>query len=483
MARPEREKGNAAAAAEGEGIMSISVLRAMGRLLLPVTAAVLLAGVSVEADAYGSRGRIAFETGKVLDGFHFTLEEEHGDQNWYAVAGPVRQGFYVLKGCTIAPKSALSEAPDPELVSVMAYRGTSAGTLGYVSTSLGVYDGPQGTACGRVSESKNEVLSLAVGSATELGDANAFDRLELDIEVKGDVVLELEISFDGPTRTYTLRAGSLVADPSPEGFESDPNNLEFRCRAASDSGPDSGPSDNCRWIINDVGRSFKIKPKLGEFSLEGGADYSGTEAALNRTFIFLTRADGILDCGDQIETGDATAGIACEVTRLDNANCVPVPYVFRTDIADDGTQTCVLETDMGTQQLIANIFASYGAEEQEGGDPKLLEEWDPSPLSRVIFNNSPIDYPIPPCLGLTLTNIDLASDPRIGPDPILEINQTYDRVHDAVDDDNDTIEFACAFMRREVFETDMQGNDWTRVEEGIQFWGDPSFSRPGISSN
>ena len=463
--------------------MSVSVLRATGRLLLPVTAAVLLAGVSLEAGAYGSKGRIAFETGKVLDGFHFTLEKEQGAGNWVAVSGPVRQGFSTLKGCTIIPKTA-----DPELVRVMPYRGTSAGTLGYVSTSLGVYDGPQGTACGRVSESKSEALSLAVGSAIQLGDANAFDRLELDLEVKGDVTLKLEVDFHGSVRTYTLLAGSaqVGGNPTPPGTVFNPTNSDvpFKCSAASDSGPDSGPSDNCRWIIEDVGTSFKITPKLGEFSFEGGGDYAGSEAFLNRTFIYLTRADGILNCGDSRETGDAAARIACSITRLDapGETCVPVPYVFRTDVADDGTQSCIFEADMGTQQLVANIFTSYGLETQEDLTDDLpdLGVWQPRPLSKIHFNiNGTPAYDIPPCLGLTLTGLDVDAQERVGPGPINEIyDGGADGLYDRVKYVNDTIEFACAFMRREVFET-VDGFNTTRVSEGIQFWGDPQLSRPG----
>jgi hypothetical protein len=464
--------------------MSISVLRATGHLLAPVAAAVLLTGVSLGAEAAGSKGIIAFETGKDLSKFHFRLPVDGSNY--------LEQSFEVDKGCKIYPIG-------DELVLLTAYpfKGSDPGVLGYVATSLGVYDGPQGTACGRISYVKGEAIELAVGSGA--GDANAFDRLELDVEVKGDVRLKLEVEFDGSiTNTYYLRTGSeVLGDLDPNDKELNPTVTNFNCSVASDSGPDAGPGDNCRWIISDIGHSFKITPEAGEFSLEGGGDFDNPLP--HRSFIYLTRADGILDCGDTAYSTDTT-DISCEVTRLDNASCTPVPYVFR-EVATSQGQACVLETDMGTQQLVANLFVTYAPEPQvttlsDGttpvGDLNDLDVWAPSELTKVVFIDSSEAFDIPPCLGFTLTNIDVDLDPQdpndqlVGPDPIPEIaSGGYDRIGT----NGNIIDFACAFMRREVYGTvfttengQAVSKPTTRVEEGIQFWGDPSFSRPGVSS-
>ncbi len=177
--------------------MGISALRTSGRLLSPVVAAVLLVGVSLEASATpGSKGTIEFETGKSLTNFFFVYVPVGGTDD------PVnKQTFAQLKGCTTE-----LDGDTPSLVESSAFRGTTPGTLGYIPTSIGVFNGPQGTACGRVSEDKGESLVLALAGSLP-NDANAFDRLELDLEVKGDVVLRLDVKFDDQVVSRLLPDG------------------------------------------------------------------------------------------------------------------------------------------------------------------------------------------------------------------------------------------------------------------------------------
>jgi len=312
-----------------------------------------------------------------------------------------------------------------------------------------------------VSQAKAEAIELALGPDIP-GGANAFDRLELDLELKGDVVLKMDVTFNARVVTYYLEAGAgrapIVPDPS----------TVTRCTISSDAGPDSGPSDNCRWVVDELGKSFRITPLQGEFSLEGGGDF--VDASVNRTAIFLTEADGIFDCGDTATSADAA--MSCAVTRLDpggTAACVPVPYVFRT-----GGGTCELTVDPNGQQIVANLFVSYDPEPAPGNLLTIgsaYSNWPEVPLSRVWFANDPSNtsYPIPPCLGATI------SDGFTGPSPIPEIQNG-----DSTDwvPGNDTIEFACAFQRTETLETDPGSNSLKRyVEEGIQFWGDIKFER------
>jgi len=455
-------------------------------LFVPVAAAVLLAGVSPNAaalfdpDFEGEDGRLELQTAKDLDGFHFRLQKWTVDPNtnigaWkYVMVGtspnqvPLEQGFTVDKGCTIRQAG-------PMLGRLTPYKNGTGGDLGYVATSLGVYDGPQGTACGRVSKSKNESISFAVGDASELNGANAFDMLELDIEVKGDVWLELVVNFDGVSKPYYLKAGgdfdaSLLNDGEVFGPENPLAGDTYYCRSSSDSGPDSGPSDNCRWKIKDLGRSFTINPISGEFSLEGGGDFFG--AATERTFVYLTSIDGYLDCNLPITTtGD---GVTCDATRLDAPGevCTKVPYVFRATF-DGERQYCILEADMGSQQRVVNIFTTYDKELQQEPEFPIgsTKVWEAAALSQIKFDTSNVPVPIPPCLGLTLTYPEGEVEPL--PIPKSEV-QPLDRVSGGF------IEFACAFMREETFGTDDTSNEnWTRIREGIQFWGDPQLSRPG----
>ena len=474
---------------KGEGIMDRFSLRFGKLCLTPLIAASLLAGVSLDAAAYGSKGRIALQTGKTLSAFRFTYEVKRSD-DWATFDTLATQAILAgTKGCL------LGLAASPELVSLDAFGPRNVelpGTLGWVSTSIGVYDGPQGTACGRVSFDKTEAIGLALGSgipalANGATPANAYDRLEIDVEVKGDVDLSLAVTFEGRTTTYRLLAGSGVVPAGtadPENKVLRPGDQTYKCSAATDGGADSGSRDNCRWIIEDLGTSFKIIPHAGEFSLEGGGDFDNVIA--NRTLIYLTEADGILDCGDTVSA--ESSQISCEITRLDPpegyAACVVVPYVFRASATEP---SCTLTSDMGGQQLVANLFVSYAPEPAktplDAPTPttlELLDTWVPADLSRVSFDSdtSPgTSYDVPPCLGLTITNTDLNSDPRIGPDPIPEIddagpNGQYDRVRD-----DSYIQFACAFLRQEAYETDEFLQHNVRIEEGIQFWGDITFVR------
>jgi len=284
--------------------------------------------------------------------------------------------------------------------------------------------------------------------------ANAFDRLELDLEVKGDVVLRLDVKFDSRVESYYLESGAGVA---PAGAVN-----VFNCRLTSDSGPDAGASDNCTWTINGWGRSFSITPLRGEFSFEGGADWGD---ASKRTKIFLTRIDGIYDCGQTVEASDPD--ISCAVTRLDPGGpvaCTPVPYIFRV-----GGGSCELTVDPQGQQMVANLLVSYKPELATGVTDSppagVLDDtkWPAAPLSKVSFADSSTAFDIPACRGFTI-------DDGSGPSPFPENKPDWIG-------GNLTTEFACAFQRLEIFETNSDGFLETWITEGIQFWGDIKFER------
>ncbi len=236
----------------------------------------------------------------------------------------------------------------------------------------------------------------------------------------------------------------------------------WQCRDDSDSGPDSGSSDNCRWEVNGFGQSFSITPLQGEFSFEGGGDWTDVQA--NRTKIFLTEIDGIYDCGDTVDASNTA--ISCSVTRLDpddGVACTPVPYVFRTNGG-----TCTLTVNPQGQQLVANLFVSYQPEAAEG-DSDRGGYWPAALLSKVSFATSSTVFSIPACRGFTI------DDGFTGPSAFPETPGDWIP-------STDDVEFACAFQRSEVFETNDEGDLETWISEGIQFWGDISFSRGGVSN-
>lgn len=441
--------------------MARSQFRLIGRGLGVLAAASLLAGVSLDAAAYGSKGAVFLQTGKTLSNFNFV---------YVGPKGTIQQDFALNKGCTVE-----LDAGDPKLVLLTALRSGSKGTLGYMATSVGVYDGPQGTACGRVSQPKAEALELALDpglaalteTTTESG-ANAFDRIELDLELKGDVRLRLDITFGTRVVSYYLESGAAVGS-SPVDV---PQDRVKRCEIASDSGPDSGPSDNCRWEVDELGKSFRITPEMGEFSLEGGGDYA--DVASNRSTIFLTEADGVYDCGDtvDIESGD----FACTITRLnpgDGSACKAVPYVLRSS-----GSSCELTVDPQGQQMVANLWVSYDPEptadltdDSSGKAGLLSNSWPNVPLSRVSFATNPgTTYPIPACVGATIKDELAPTGKLLDIDPIPEIDSSLDRVPGGF------IEYACAIERHETFRTD-SGSLKLWVEELIQFWGDIKFER------
>jgi len=450
--------------------MGISVLRATGRLLVPVAAAALMAGISFQAAAAGDKGRIALNVGADPANTYFQYQSAG---TW--AAGETQYIQLASRGCTF------SDLGSGDRLVTLSAAGNNKADLGIGPTSIGVYDGPTGVPCSRVSivkgvtESLGLSLNTAAGSVLANKSANGFDRLEFDIEAKGDLLLTLEVrlilgSTSVRTRTYELRTGSqIVGSESPPGFEADPAHRVFNCSAASDSGSDSGANDNCRWIINDYGSAFTLKPVSGEFSLEGGGDY-GADPSKN-SFIYLTDINsGQMNCGGTVSTGFDNAQY-CTVTLQefdDSDDCTGIDYALLY-----GGDSCEFITPEGFQ-VVANAVVAYEPEDQV--DAGTGDTWVSAPLSRIVFAKVDGSFPIPACLGLTLDN-------RTNPSPIPEVRDgglfgnpgSYD-----LSGDNGTIEFACAYFRSENFlKQDGSVNGKAYIEEWVQFWSDPQLSRPG----
>jgi len=251
------------------------------------------------------------------------------------------------------------DGPNNDLVTFEARRpGDSDLHPGMGATSIGVFDGAKGTPCSRVSAYASESLSFALGSALASRPAtsppqplkvNAFYKLDLDVEVKSNAHVFLAIKLGGvTTRVYELRSGSSTNGVSPLYYPTDdsvpemyrglpysnPLSRTYNCTSRSDSAPDSGPSDNCRWIVEDVGDSFTLSfvnkdgvaAGGGEFSLEGGGDWPDPVNHYSRIYLTHTESvdvgqlscDGTDDPDNKTATGLSTTDPAamCKVTRI-----------------------------------------------------------------------------------------------------------------------------------------------------------------------
>lgn len=337
-------------------------------------AAVVAAGLSPVAQAAGDKGLIKLYMGSAN---YFAYQAPGATfPSLSQPFGPEGKG-----SCTITwPMVGVGTTSYANLVDLVPGGGAHAAEPGFGATSLGVFDGPKGTPCSRVSQYASEKLTFLLGPDTTstVGTirANAFDQLELDVEVKADAALQLEIRLGSAvTGRFYLQTGSSItgaaALPKADGqpADSSPSTPVVACSARSDSGPDSGPNDNCRWVIKDIiGSSFEILPLVGEFSLEGGGDWEGTALyTFNQSVIYLTSVrEGWLPCGgstgDPIPIGDGSTGADCQV------NAAPVGFCPSTNVhyflrEISGTnQGCDFIKDDASGQLAASMTVTFPPE-------------------------------------------------------------------------------------------------------------------------
>lgn len=203
---------------------------------------------------------------------------------------------------------------------------------GVVFDRIGVYGGGNDTAsrgakCMRAGASESLTLSL-VGA---LSGRVAFHS-ELDIDVTQNARILATATSGGTATTWELRSGSGIV--AGQGSDA-PGAPIFNCPAGQE--PESGPANNCRWVIDAVWDSLELRTLAGEWSLAGGSDF-GVDAYANNTLFQLTQASGILDCGDTtITSGDGSETALANGRRLDNASgsaCVPIPYQIESTGSD-----------------------------------------------------------------------------------------------------------------------------------------------------
>jgi hypothetical protein len=501
--------------------MGSSVLRTTGRLLAPVVAVVLLAGVSLEAAA-GGKGTIKLVTDNATGRARFELVDTSGTTTQV-------QEFSISSGtkCIVdedrwTNTGSVNQTGVPSLVDVEA--GGASGRLpngdsgvGLFGASIGVSDGAKGTSCGRMTDSLGESLTL-----TSL--KGAFDKLELDIEAKGSAVLELKIDDDSD-KTYYLYTGTNAQYANPA-------NGDAACDRGSDSGPDSGINDNCYWIIKDVGVSFTIKPIVfvppdgqtkgvaGEGSLEGGGDYVGdlvTDDFSSKIHLTSLIDVGNLGCdatnnktAEVFSSDPSTPAASCQVTRINTNGINPgtctelIPYRLETFTASN---LCTLDKigDV-TDPLAGSLRVAFKKEPRTSWDVSQTEITFTGQSNGVLLLanrcagsvvNDPnglrtiaqvADTSCQPgadgCSGASLVTklkgAVLGDDFVAGDD--FPVTKFLSDENDEVPN-NGYIDWACVLDHTEIYVGDgspptaARGDEDQEISQTILFWGDIGYSR------
>ncbi len=135
---------------------------------------------------------------------------------------------------------------------LLTLRGSTGGSFSpslasYASGSLGVKEKKSGTSCYQVNAPSASRSSSA--SARECAPRSARTpsprAAYLDVELKGSArVLATAKLGSTVVGTYEVQSGSSIGLPTPA------DHTPFVCTSSSDSGPDSGINDNCRWPIS-----------------------------------------------------------------------------------------------------------------------------------------------------------------------------------------------------------------------------------------
>ncbi len=191
--------------------------------------------------------------------------------------GSTTQPVENAKGCLIK---------DPTSGPLVALSSTNPNKArpGYVRGIGLKTGGSNGTPCSQVD--KDDAESLVLTSR-----AGPWERMELDLELKQNAKITIAVSGGGhsSTEVFTLNTGSNISPgvpgPTPGVFPyvetvttASPS---VDCANPSDSGPDSGPNDNCRLIVlpDETFDTVTITALVGAVSLEGGADFVAYDAA------------------------------------------------------------------------------------------------------------------------------------------------------------------------------------------------------------
>jgi hypothetical protein len=359
-----------------------------------------------------------------------------------------------------------------ELLKFSATNDGAAAAVGLVAGSMGVYAGSQGTPCSRFDSGLRQELGVALGKDSP---APSFYLLELDIEAKGNLALEMLVFAKGsstPSSRHLMLTGGSRTDYAYNAADFD---SVYSCPAtkASDSGPDAGDADNCRWTVRAYGASFRLVPKVGLGSLEGGAD-TGIP-----TRVHLTNSiTGTLGCNTTASTGvevtptlgDGERVAQCTVTRVDTGSneigeaCTEnIAYVLRSIAGAE--QGCEILKAPG-EQLAASLRITFPPEARTELDADEL-------LTKISFSTgdpqNPLTAPFTPrrCLGTVVIDKNWTRTIQ----EVLGATPRPDWVVDQVT--GDIVDWACVLDHEEVY----IGDDEMQTAQTILFWGDIRFTR------
>jgi hypothetical protein len=225
---------------------------------------------------------------------------------------------------------------------------TSSAAPGFSYDSIGVRGScSNGTPCSRVSVGEPPLV-LQLGTSLS---GLLVTKASLDIEAKKNAVVKA-VAYDstGATQTFYLLTGTSKTN-SAYSYLQGPN-VDRSCSCASDSGPDSGARDNCRWNINGQWTKLELSALVGEFGLEGGGDGTGPS-----TFDLGKPYEGQLGCpipgsdSNIIPPKTGPNSLVYSGYRLDNVDdivndvlveaptCENVPYTA-TATCPTGTGAC-----------------------------------------------------------------------------------------------------------------------------------------------
>ncbi|MDH3426766.1 MAG: hypothetical protein OEM22_08885 [Acidimicrobiia bacterium] len=267
-------------------------------------------------------------------------------------------------GCVVDDAS--QEGP---LVSLLS---GSTKPVGLSFDSLGIKSQGPGRSCGRVDGSEEFTISINNGEDQVLEGLNVY-KMELDIEAKQDARLRVTVKLDElEVGSFELRSGDSVV--AGEGTEPDPGTQWLaistsadpiaNCLGLTDSGPDNGASDNCRWVVESdfPFDAVTFTVLAGAAGFEGGED--GTAAATSGygsdSLFFLTDIP-TLNCGDTVATGDAVGEPLVSVTRQFQDGCKLKDYFLGSSSTNPvaGSQSFTFEpTGSGPGQAGATYDVS-----------------------------------------------------------------------------------------------------------------------------
>lgn len=348
------------------------------------------------------------------------------------------------------------------------------GLVGKDATALGVADRTTNPSCSRITASLGEALIFGLGSditASPQIDATAFWRLSLDVEMKKDAEFLLQILAKGAVADeFRLRTGARIVAGEGSSTAGSPDHI-LNCTTVPDSSSDSRPGDNCRWVVDSLGDSFRLVAVAGEGSLEGGGDFSSRGYA-NNSLIYLTEATvGALGCeSNQVPQdnntstiGDGGSTAQCGVTRVDptglGGSCTSaVGYALRNV---DGLQEGCELTKNSDEELAGSIDILF--------PPETATAIGSEPLTKIDFSTPVpgvmVSFTPQRCIGTVVPD-------RNGEPTIAEVLSVPGFVTDVVPATPQK-DWACVLNNTQEF----VGSGLMQIRQTILFWGDIAFSR------